>query len=389
MRELRVIQPSYAPVRNLMLYLTEDCNLRCTYCFVKKSPRSMSIETAHKTVDYFFHRNISGNRRDLWITFFGGEPFMAQDLMEEIIGYARGVAQRTRKNIQFSATTNATFATPRVERIIRDTQMPLLVSVDGGEDAMAERPFLGGGSPYRAVRRNLPRLVEWSPKVIARMTYHPEALDLCANVRRVLDMGATSIALCPVNESDWRGFEQKLEDAHQALASWFIEEAIQERYLPLEITWQQLRSVHHSTRGGSRPVRPCEVGTTLIAVDPDGHVMPCHRYLYRPKDWFGTVEEPSFPPQRETYVKLSSRELLGCETCVAEPICGGGCRYLAITEGHDIRTGTHPGYCLNTRAQARAAYRIYQTLMERIPHQFTNALHHYRSPADLFGELSN
>jgi MoaA/NifB/PqqE/SkfB family radical SAM enzyme len=31
----------YAPVRHLMLYLTEECNLRCTYCFVKKEPRFM------------------------------------------------------------------------------------------------------------------------------------------------------------------------------------------------------------------------------------------------------------------------------------------------------------------------------------------------------------
>ena len=29
----------YAPVRTLLLYLTEECNLRCTYCFVKKQPK--------------------------------------------------------------------------------------------------------------------------------------------------------------------------------------------------------------------------------------------------------------------------------------------------------------------------------------------------------------
>lgn len=386
--ELPVAQPKYAPVRNLMLFLTEDCNLRCTYCFVKKSPRTMTVETAHKTMDYLFHRNITGNRRNIWITFFGGEPFMALDLLEEVVRYANDKARQSRKIVRFSATTNATIATPRVERIVRETRMPLLVSVDGGESSMESRPFLGGGSPYKAVKRNLSRLASWSPYVIARMTYHPEALDLKTNVEEVLAMGPSSIALCPVNESEWRGYENELEEAFEELGDWFIQEALVGRLLPLEVTWEHLRGIHRSTLGGERPARPCEVGTTLIAVDPDGQVMPCHRYLYRKSDWFGTVEDPVFPPDRETYVNLSSREILGCDTCIAEPICGGGCRYLAVTEGLDIRTGAHPGHCLTMRAQTKTAYRIYHTLMEKIPEQFTDALHNYQPTAEMFGELA-
>lgn len=388
MKELLVKQPSYAPVSTLMLFLTEDCNLRCTYCFVNKSPRAMSLETARKSVDFYLHREVSGNLRQLGLTFFGGEPFMALDTMEEVIAHSRAVGAKARKTVTFAATTNATIATPRVEAIVRDAQMFLLVSVDGGEDTMASRPYVGGGSPWRAVARNLKRLVAWSPAVTARMTYHPEALTLVDNVRRVLELGAPSISLCPVVESDWRGSEQRLTEAYEELGDWFLSEARRGSYLPLYATWDLLRRVHSSRRGGSRPPRACPVGTSLIAIDPDGHVMPCHRYLYRPQDWFGTVDNPGFPAEREKYVRITSRELLGCQDCVAESVCGGGCRLVVVSERLDLHSGIHPGHCLNTRAHARVAYRIYDTLMKEQPEPFTSALHRDHARTEAFGELA-
>ena len=387
MKELPILQPSYAPVRTLMLFLTEDCNLRCTYCFVQKTPRAMSLETARKAVDFYLHRNISGNLRQLNLTFFGGEPFMALDTMEAVIGRCREFERKSGKAVSFGATTNATIATPRVERVVREAAVHLLVSIDGGEDAMNQRPYVGGGSPYKAVARNLKRLVKWSPAVTARMTYHPEALDFVANVRRVLELGAPSIALCPVVESDWRGSEERLGEAYFELAEWFLTEARQGSYLPLEATWQLLRQVHTVRQGGSRPARPCPVGTSLMAIDPDGQLMPCHRFLYRKQDWLGSVDEPHFPPEREKYVSIATRDLLGCDGCHAEPVCGGGCRMLVVAERLDLKSGIHPGHCLNMRAHARVAYHIYDTLMTEQPLRFAAALHRNQASTQAFGEL--
>lgn len=388
MKELPVLQPTYAPVRTLMLYLTEDCNLRCTYCFVKKSPRAMSLETARQAVDFYLHRNISGNLRDLNLTFFGGEPFLALDTMEAVVEHAAEAGRKAGKRVRFGATTNATFATPRVERLVRESRIHLLVSIDGGEEAMRQRPYLGGGSPYKAVARNLKRLVEWAPALTARMTYHPEALDLVANVERVLDLGAPAITLSPVVESDWRGYEERLEEAYSELADWFIREARSGRYVRLLGTWEMLRKTHAHTQGAARQTRPCPVGTSLVAVDPEGNLMPCHRYLYRPQDWFGRIDQPHFPPEREKYVRLSTRALLGCDDCSANPVCGGGCRLVVVSERLDLETGIHPGHCLNTRAHARAVYRIYNTLMEEQPASFTQALHRDLSVPEAFGELT-
>ena len=74
-----------------MLYLTEDCNLRCSYCFVNKSPRRMSSDTARKAVEFYLDRNISGAEYSINITFFGGEPFLELDRMEEVIAWVASI----------------------------------------------------------------------------------------------------------------------------------------------------------------------------------------------------------------------------------------------------------------------------------------------------------
>jgi uncharacterized protein len=193
------------------------------------------------------------------------------------------------------------------------------------------------------------------------MTFHPRALDLLGNVRQAFDLGAPAVMLCPVVEAEWRGHEQALEEAYDVLADFYIEEARKGRILSLEMTNNLLIQQHALVRGGSRPPRPCNVGTALIGVDPDGHVLPCHRFLYRPQDRIGTVDQPVFDEKRWQYVHLSSSDIIGCDDCLARGVCGGGCRAVALASGRSLYEA-HPGHCVTMRAHVRAMHRIYDTL---------------------------
>lgn len=371
-RELPM-HPVYAPVQNLVLYLTEDCNLRCTYCFVPKKPRSMSPEMARQAVDFLLDRDVSGTLPSMEITFFGGEPFLRTDLMEEVIAHARRPRPGKRRVVTFAATTNATLAGPRVEELIRRSGMRLLISFDGDEEASAARPFWGGRPSYDLVARNLPRLVAAAPWSAVRMTFHPGALNLVANVRRALELGARSVVLSPVVEADWTGCQERLEQAHLELEEWFVAECRAGRVPPLELTWQKLRQWHFVQKGGSRPARTCAIGTSLLAVTTDGQVLPCHRFLHRRQEALGHVQSPELSAERWKYVHLSSRDILGCPSCLAEPVCGGGCRVLALDAGAGL-TGTHPSYCTLTRLQAQMTYRIYATLVSENNRTFLRCL---------------
>jgi uncharacterized protein len=329
----------------------------------------MTSDTARRTVDFLLRRSTSGRAARLGITFFGGEPFLAVERIAEIVGYTRE-RDTHRGRVSFYATTNGTVATPAVERVVRDAHMGLLVSLDGGPDANLSRPYVSGRSSYDAVVRHLPRLVSWAESVTVRMTFHPQALALVDNVRHALDLGAPSVALCPVVEADWTGCEARLEAEYEALADWFITAARRGHYLPLPVTRTLLAQWHAHMHGVDRPARPCHVGTHVLGIDTAGHVMPCHRFLYRPQDWLGTVAEPLAVEARAPYVALTSDTILGCDGCSARAVCGGGCRLVALTAGLGL-TGSHPGHCLTMRAHARAVRHIYHTLMAEQPDVFT------------------
>ena len=375
------VQP--APIRSLFLALTDACNLRCSYCFVKKTPRTMSLATLRKAMQFFTASGISRGHDELHVAFFGGEPFLEPDLMEEALRWARSAAAP----ILWNATTNGTLATPRIEKLVRDGEMNLLISLDGDAQGNHERPFESGRSSYASVARNLSKLVSWSRRSVVRMTFYPGNLRLVDNVRHALELGAPSVVLAAVVESNWDGFEADLEGAYQELGEWFISEARKGRVLPLESTWVLLRQLHHYLLTGRKYLKPCGVGTELLGIDPDGNVMPCHRFLYRPQDWLGHVENWQISRQRQRYLELKTADFIECRDCMASPVCGGGCRAVALGSGLGL-TQPHPHHCLLTRAHARVAYRIYDTLVGEGNRLFIDCLLHRPRAYPALDELS-
>lgn len=357
-------RPAYAPVTQAMVYLTMRCNVACHYCFQTHVHDAMSQETAQKTIEFLFNRLISGIEQRLFLTFFGGEPFLEVERMEEMVDYCRARERQpgTHKRVFFSATTNGTLATPDVERVIRKAGMSLLVSLDGGPHANAARAYPSGRASYEAVARNLPRLVSWSPDLRVRMTFHPRSLDIVDNIRHLFSLGAPAVVVAPVFEADWTGTADKVEAEFQALADWYIAEARAGRHLALDITDTMLMELHRNQDSGRRPTGPCGMGKRLIGISTSGAVMPCHRFLYRPDDWLGTVDTPVLSEKREPFQHLSTADILGCDGCVAAPMCGGGCPLVALQRGLNLNE-PHPVYCTLTRIHARAVRRIYQTLM--------------------------
>ncbi|TAJ16491.1 MAG: 4Fe-4S cluster-binding domain-containing protein, partial [Planctomycetota bacterium] len=61
----------------MMLLVQTSCNLKCTYCYEVKAGfhstgKSMSYETGVEAIEHMVRR--AGSRKEVEITFFGGEP---------------------------------------------------------------------------------------------------------------------------------------------------------------------------------------------------------------------------------------------------------------------------------------------------------------------------
>ena len=89
--------------RTVILTLTQDCNLACSYCFEhNKSRNNMDCKTAVDIIETEY-RKLQENEI-LEIDFFGGEPFLEFDLIKEIVEYIEQSSLRDK--VLFFVDTN-------------------------------------------------------------------------------------------------------------------------------------------------------------------------------------------------------------------------------------------------------------------------------------------
>jgi sulfatase maturation enzyme AslB (radical SAM superfamily) len=158
------------PLAHCDLFVTEDCNHRCGYCFVKgKRPRRMTEAVARAAVDWLV--GASGKMSWVSILFFGGEPLLEFELIRFLVGYSRERAQAAGKEARFSMTTNGTLMTEAMARYLAEERITYLLSLDGSRETHdAQRKLVGGGSSYEAAMARLPMMKRYQPWQGSRAT---------------------------------------------------------------------------------------------------------------------------------------------------------------------------------------------------------------------------
>ena len=106
----------------LVLWLTERCNLHCSYCYAgaERAGQDMAFATAKAAIDH-----LAGH--PLKIQFAGGEPLLNLPLAEEICRYVR----EERIDATFQLQTNGTLLSREKARTLARLGISVGVSLDG------------------------------------------------------------------------------------------------------------------------------------------------------------------------------------------------------------------------------------------------------------------
>ena len=111
-------------VNNLVLHLTEQCNLRCKYCFMTHGEGRMSTRVAESAVDYLLKECGEYAR----LTFFGGEPLLEFEMIQHITNYIRN---KSSKQIMLDIVTNGTLLTEEFLEYADKNHIHISISYDG------------------------------------------------------------------------------------------------------------------------------------------------------------------------------------------------------------------------------------------------------------------
>lgn len=319
--------------RNYFVFLTHDCNLRCTYCFVPKGAKKMTDEVLEATVQFIFK-----DTRNPSIQFFGGEPTYEWVMLQKFVNRAKDVAKQLgRQAPKFGMTTNGTLLTEERLLWLKEQGMQPLLSVDGRKATHdRNRKFRGNkGKASSWERIPLKRIAELWPAIEIRPSIMPEtAGEFDLDVRFLMDeMGFTNVATEVVYEQAWS--ENQLAAARGMfgrLADLYIERKGKGRPCFLKF----IEDVRKGLRGGGQAAKGtvCGTGRNSIGITAEGKLYPCQRWAgYQEKAadfcygdvWGGADEIRLARIQSMMREHMKPEEGFDCSTCPARYHCMGGC----------------------------------------------------------------
>lgn len=164
---------------HLIILPTERCNFRCTYCYEDFSIGRMTPTTVTAVKRLIDHR--VGELSSLYVSWFGGEPLLAVDVIEEIASH---IVQRRREwpELHYAAdmTTNAFLLDPpMVEKLVSLGITLFQISLDGPETLHNRtRIRADGQGSFRRIWHNLLAIRDGTAgvNVILRVHLTPENL---------------------------------------------------------------------------------------------------------------------------------------------------------------------------------------------------------------------
>ena len=205
-------------VKALCLHIAHDCNLACKYCFAEEGEyhgrrELMSYETGRQALDFLIAN--SGNRRNLEVDFFGGEPLMNWQVVKDLVAYGREQEKLHDKKFRFTLTTNGVLLDDEVMEFANREMSNVVLSIDGRKEIHDRmRPSRNGKGSYDLIVPKFQKLAESRKQTnyYVRGTFTRNNLDFSEDVLHLADLGFQQISVEPVVAAPDEPYASRMED---------------------------------------------------------------------------------------------------------------------------------------------------------------------------------
>lgn len=321
-------------VKALCLHIAHDCNLACRYCFAEEGEYHgrralMSFEVGKKALDFLVAN--SGNRVNLEVDFFGGEPLMNWDVVKQLVEYGRSLEKPNNKKFRFTLTTNGILLNDEILEFVNKEMGNIVLSIDGRKEINDKmRPFRGGQGSYDIIVPKFQKVAESRDQMnyYVRGTFTHNNLDFSKDVLHLADLGFKQISVEPVVGSDEEDYALQAEDLPEIFAEYdkLAAEMVNRYHTDKDFNFFHFML---DLTGGpcvAKRLSGCGSGTEYLAVTPWGDLYPCHQFVGEEKYLMGNVDDGITRPDiREEFKECNVYSKEKCRNCFAKFYCSGGC----------------------------------------------------------------
>ena len=321
-------------IKALCLHVAHTCNLNCSYCFASQGKYQgeralMSFEVGKRAFDFLIEN--SGNRRNLEVDFFGGEPSLNFEVVKKLVEYARSIEGKYNKNFRFTYTTNGMILTDEMIEFLNKECHNVVLSLDGRREVNDKfRVDYAGHGSYDTIVPNFKRLVEsrGGKGYYVRGTYTHYNTDFTNDILHMADLGFTELSMepvvCPPTDPSALTEEDlpTLFEQYEILAK----EMIKRRREGRPFTFYHYMLDLKNGPCIYKRITGCGSGTEYMAVTPWGDLYPCHQFVgdekYKLGDIYNGVTNTEIQDGFRSCNAYAREE---CRDCWARLYCSGGC----------------------------------------------------------------
>ena len=320
------IESVFRPTTAVLL-MTNQCQLRCTYCYAaagEEAKESLTEELGRTAIDYVCQTALELERPQFEVSFHGGgEPTFAWPVLQACIAYAR----QKPLPAKISLTSNGIWSPQRRAWLIENLD-GLSLSVDGAPETQdRQRPFISGRGSAKMVMQTIADLDKRQFPYGIRMTatapwrHFPEDVRfLCA------ETNCRSMQVEPAFNTGRGGHGAGDEAGHRAFAGAFL--------AAYEIAVQNGRQLHYAgARLGVITRTFCVAPYNALIVNPRGELVTCYEitggdHALAGMSTIGRVENGRViidEQARRRLHSLMAERRVACRDCFCYWSCAGDC----------------------------------------------------------------
>ena len=316
-------------INSVPIILTRNCNFNCEYCFGEHDKLDMTEETLIDVLEWM-QKQADGKIKG---RFFGGEPTIKWGLIQKAVEYVN----KNNLDIYFTITSNAYHLNEEKIDYLADNNIKMVVSMDGVKEAQnMHRRTAGGKDTFEKVDKNLRYAIEKGVTTSVRLTYTNKTLKyLYENFKYYNFELGVNTQFTPVNdtledftEEELKTYNEEFEKIHNLMR----DSIIANNAARFHTYKRSFSFISHNRKTNHF----CSAGNKYLAVDYNGDLYPCHRFIYYPEWVIGNIYDGFDEEKRKIFTEYDINERRkACANCEVG-FCGGNCYASNYSKTGDI-----------------------------------------------------
>ena len=306
-----------------VVFVTDDCNMKCDYCFNSRRKASqLSLKPQYSIDDFVTFLNKYFVGQDVGIRFFGGEPLLNKDWIYKFVNRLsdEGI------NVEYNVFTNATLISDEFLDFAEENKFKFYVSIDGGVDRYKGELF------GDKISCGIYKLLERHINTVARMVWIPnDKRSLTSLIIKGFNTGVRVVSFT----FEWGKSnldEIQYTEQIKEFADFYVDKVLHHDFRYIGVAPFIRYITKWITKEGYNAYS-CAAGRSMYSISTDGSCYPCQCFDKNTKYSSGSI----FNLKKNVFGNISAEQIEPCSSCDVRFFCKARCYADAFYTTGDIK----------------------------------------------------